>query len=173
MPREILIAMRRAIASRLLRCAMRVANGRTPDVIIGGVDDPYLKRWWWAPRNKWLNVYIHCFKRSDDDRALHDHPWCNLSLILHGGYAEHTILAGGINVRRQRRAGDVVVRTASAAHRIELCDDECWTLFITGPIVRRWGFHCPAGWVHWKDFTNPADGGATIGRGCGERHDAA
>jgi len=38
--------------------------------------------------------------------------------------------------------------------------------------VRRWGFHCKHGWVHWRDFTNPADGGRTVGRGCGETDDA-
>jgi hypothetical protein len=43
----------------------------------------------------------------------------------------------------------------------------CWTLFITGPRVRSWGFHCPGGWVPWQRFTAPDDAGA-IGPGCGE-----
>jgi hypothetical protein len=41
----------------------------------------------------------------------------------------------------------------------------CWTVFITGPIVREWGFHCPKGWVHWREFTDARDSGS-IGKGC-------
>lgn len=144
------------------------AGKRAPDFVVGGDDDPYLKRWWLIPRNRWFNVYLHHFLRSDDDRALHDHPWWNLSVLLDGRYVEHTISAGGINIRSERQAGDRKFRRAGAAHRIELAAGPCWTLFITGPRLREWGFHCPRGWVHWRDFTNPGDGGRTIGRGCGE-----
>ncbi|WP_205836086.1 hypothetical protein [Methylobacterium brachiatum] len=147
----------------------RVAASRPPDVIIGGEADPYMRRWWVIPRNRWFNVYLHHFMRSDDDRALHDHPWWNVSFLLQGQYAEHTISAGGINVFTTRKAGEVKARWATHAHRIELTHGPCWTLFITGPRLRTWGFHCPRGWVPWKEFTNPADGGQTVGRGCGEQ----
>lgn len=150
-----------AIRGRLLLVAAR----RPPDVIIGGEADPYLRRWWLIPRNPVFNVYLHHFLRSDDDRALHDHPWINLSILLAGQYDEHTIRPGGINVRTRRRAGDWKLRTAKAAHRIELVDGPCWTLFLTGPRIRAWGFHCPAGWRHWRDFTRPGASGE-IGRGC-------
>lgn len=153
-----------ALAPRLIALSER----RAPDVIIGGVDDPYLRRWWLIPRNRFFNVYLHHFMRSDDDRALHDHPWWNLSVLLEGRYVEHTIEAGGINRRVKRWAGEWKFRRAAAAHRIELVAGPCWTLFLTGPTIRSWGFHCPRGWVHWRDFTNPVDGGSTIGRGCGE-----
>jgi hypothetical protein len=33
-------------------------------------------------------IYIHQFLRSDHDRALHDHPWNFISIILKGGYWE-------------------------------------------------------------------------------------
>ncbi|MDP2358663.1 MAG: hypothetical protein Q8M31_21770 [Beijerinckiaceae bacterium] len=158
-----------------------VATRRTPDLVIGGEEHPYLRRWFILPRNRFFNVYLHHFLRSDDNRALHDHPWGNCSLLLIGCYVEHTIRAGGVNVRTLRRAGDVVLRRAKAAHRVELLpmlahpypdeelkDEPCWTLFITGPHMRSWGFHCPKGWVHWRIFTNPEDGGRTVGRGCGE-----
>lgn len=151
------------IAPRLIA----IAGRRSPDVEIGGHENPYLRRWWLIPRNRWLNVYLHEFCRSDDDRALHDHPWWNLSILLRGQYIEHTIADGGINVRTERQAGDVKFRSADAAHRIELSDGHCWTLFLTGPRLREWGFHCPRGWVHWRDFTSGPNG-ETIGRGCGE-----
>ncbi|MEO0033840.1 MAG: hypothetical protein RIS94_3598 [Pseudomonadota bacterium] len=137
---------------------------RAPDFVIG---DNYLRRWWMIPRNELSNVYLHEFRKSDDDRALHDHPWDSTSVILFGRYREH--LPGGISL--VRRAGDVVTRTAEQLHRVELEPGEtCITLFITGPKVREWGFQCPQGWVHWQDFTDPTDSSQT-GRGCGE-HDA-
>lgn len=145
----------------------RIAHRRFPDVVIGGHDDPYLLRWFVIPRNPVFNVYLHLFLRSDDDRALHDHPWANCSVLLEGAYTEHTIGAGGINHHTRRQAGDWYVRpSGKMAHRIELTDGPCWTLFITGPRYREWGFHCPdAGWVHWKRFTAADDPGA-VGKGC-------
>jgi hypothetical protein len=142
------------------------AKSRNPDFVIGGNERPYLLRWWFLPRNPFLNIYVHLFLRSDDDRALHDHPWASLSIILDGKYTEHEILAGGVNLKTLRSAGQWRFRwSGKMAHRIELTDGPCWTLFITGPRYRRWGFHCPTGWVHWKLFTAPGDKGA-VGRGC-------
>jgi hypothetical protein len=140
---------------------------RAPDFVIGGAERPYLLRWWLIPRNRLFNVYLHCFMRSDDDRALHDHPWANCSIVLRGAYTEHTIDAGGIQRRRVINAGSVRLRLSGRfAHRIELHDGPCWTLFITGPRYREWGFHCPEqGWVHWKRFTAADDPGA-VGPGC-------
>lgn len=140
---------------------------RPPDVVIGGHDRPYLRRWWVIPRNRFFNVYLHEFLRSDDDRALHDHPWANCSVLLRGAYTEHTIQAGGIHAAEVFDAGSVHVRlSGTIAHRIELHEGPCWTLFITGPRYRQWGFHCPEqGWVHWERFTAADDPGA-IGKGC-------
>jgi hypothetical protein len=65
-------------------------------------------------------------------------------------------------------AGDCVYRGPEFAHRLELIDGEpAETLFITGPKIRSWGFHCPKGWVHWRDFVAQGDTGA-VGNGCGE-----
>lgn len=160
--------MLKSIIHMLAPRLVAMSERRAPDVIVGGAESPYMRRWWVIPRNRFFNIYLHHFLRSDDDRALHDHPWWNLSVLLDGRYVEHTISAGGINVRTERKAGDWKFRQAGAAHRIELIEGPCWTVFITGPRLREWGFHCPRGWVHWRDFTNPADGGKTIGRGCGE-----
>lgn len=139
---------------------------RKPDFVIGGHDDPYLRRWWIIPRNRVFNIYLHQLLRSDDDRALHDHPWVNLSVILQGRYVEHTIEAGGVNRRVERKVGDMAARWPWRAHRLEVAEP-CWSLFLTGPTLRAWGFHCPSGWVHWRDFT-AADDVGLIGRGCGE-----
>ncbi len=136
---------------------------RTPDFIIGGADNPYLLRWWLIPRNRWFNVYLHNMLRDDDPRALHDHPWWNVSIVLKGGYLEWRQDA---NVR-WRGPGSVVFRRATTAHRLTLGSSGApsWSLFITGPKVREWGFHCPKGWRHWKEFCALDDKGR-VGRGC-------
>ena len=149
----------------LQRLAARVM-ARAPDFIIGGHDNPYMLRWWVIPRNRLFNIYLHQILRDDDDRALHDHPWVNCSILLEGSYVEHTIAAGGIHVRKIRKAGAVVLRRATAAHRLELVAGQpCRSLFLTGPRIREWGFHCPRGWILWKAFTAEDDSGA-IGAGC-------
>lgn len=142
----------------------RVARSRPPNFVIGGRESPYLMRWWLVPRNPVANVYLHLFLRSDDDRALHDHMYVNLSVLLQGEYLEHTIAQGGVHSVRRYQAGATRFRLPGTAHRIEV-DSPCWSLFITGPRVRQWGFHCPSGWRHWKEFTSPHDSGQT-GRGC-------
>ena len=124
------------------------ARCKAPDLVVGSSKRPYMHRWWLIPRNPVFNVYLHHFLRSDDDRALHDHPWPSLSILLRGSYLEHTIQEGGIHHRRVRRAGAIVLRGPRSAHRIELHHGACWTLFLTGPRLRNWGFHLPLrGWV--------------------------
>lgn len=157
--------MRQQITAYLAERLKRIAEQRSPDIVIGGEERPYLRRWYVVPRNPFFNVYLHHFLRSDDDRALHDHPWWNFSFLLDGCYLEHTIAAGGVNHRAFRQTGDFKFRRARAAHRVELVDGPCWTLFITGPRIREWGFHCPHGWRHWRDFT-AGTRGETIGKGC-------
>jgi quercetin dioxygenase-like cupin family protein len=136
---------------------------RPRDYTIG---DDYMHRWWVIPRNESANVYLHHILKSDDDRAMHDHPWPNTSLLLFGSYIEHT--PEGTFVRK---AGDVIYRPAEALHRLEVIPGErAISLFMTGPKVREWGFACEHGWVHWQDFTNEHDSSRT-GRGCGEHGD--
>lgn len=134
-----------------------------PHFVIGESARPYMLRWYIIPRNPLCNVYLHKFCRDDDDRALHDHPWPSMSLCLKGRIVEETRTG-----RRLIGIGSVVFRRATFAHRVELPGGRpAWTLFITGPSVREWGFWCPQGWVHWQDFTAPGKPGET-GRGCGE-----
>lgn len=135
-----------------------------PHFIIG---PRYLLRWYVIPRNPWLNVYLHKFLHDDEDRALHDHPWWFVSVMLKGKYSEETQHGW-----RYRVAPSVAFRSATHAHRVVLPRTiytntiiPCWTLVITGRVVRDWGFHCPQGWRHWKEFTAQDDYGQ-VGRGC-------
>jgi len=163
------------ITRALCRRAERIMREREPDRVIG---TQYLRRWHLVARNDRLNVYLHEFTGSDDDRALHDHPYRSMSIILRGRYWEHRPSnpanpAGEGTLLYLRREGDITIRAAAAAHRIEVPPRHATptnpviTLFITGRRHREWGFWCPKGWRHWRQFTDPTDSGQ-IGRGCGD-----
>lgn len=132
-----------------------------PHFTIGG---DYMQRWFIIPRNDRMNLYLHRTLRSDED-VMHDHPWDNTSFVIDGGYLEHTP-SGTV----ERQPGEVIHRKATDVHRLELIHGRpSVSLFMTGPKVREWGFHCPKGWVHWKDFTGGYhDGRSEKGAGCGE-----
>ena len=134
-----------------------------PDFVVGLPEAPYLLRWYIVPRNPWFGIYLHKFVRSDYDRALHDHPKDNISIILRGQYLEHFKTH-----TRLRRAGHIIARRAETAHRVELMYGQpCWSLFLTGRERRQWGFHCPSGWRHWKDVvTIHESGNQTADDGC-------
>jgi hypothetical protein len=158
------------VADRLIAISER----RSPDFVIGGEERPYLRRWFLIPKNRFFNIYLHHICRSDDDRALHNHPWINLSILLRGAYLEVTPKGTIMRLR-----GDFILRGTQARHRLQLLSPlsvppflktyplafETWTLFITGPWMRPWGFDCPQGFVPWQDFTAPGAEGE-IGKGC-------
>lgn len=156
---------------KLLQSHVDTTARRRPDVRIPGdiTIPPYMLRWWKIKRNAFFNVYYHIVRRSDDDTALHDHPWWNFSIILEGSYFEHLIHEGGINTRTKYSAGAVRFRrSGNFAHRLELErypdnygfglggeEKPVLTIFITGPALRRWGFHHPKRWVdayEWDEF---------------------
>lgn len=147
---------------------------REPDFVIGGHENPYMIRWWLRREREAGSIYLHNILRDDDDRALHDHPWDSTSIVLRGELRE--VLAGErwpgpsnsyqAGESRILRPGSITSRRAEDAHRLEVAKGDVWTLFITGAVRREWGFHCPNGWRHWREFTDPATNGATVGRGC-------
>jgi hypothetical protein len=148
-----------------------------PHFYIGGRERPYMLRWYLIPRNGWLNLYLHKFLRDDDDRALHDHPWSFLSVMLWGSYLEcRSYTDDRFEAQTfwdRRRAGSIAFRRATDQHRVELAKDDdgnpipCWTLVVTGPRIREWGFWCPRGFVPWREFVDHTDEG-NVGKGCGE-----
>lgn len=104
------------------------------------------------PKNRFFNVYVHHMYSDDDGRALHDHPWVNVSLVLLGAYREVKLSGAPI-----RRSGAIVFRRAKTAHRLEVVDGPVLSVFITGPKIRDWGFRCPRGWKFHSEFER--DGG--------------
>lgn len=155
----------------LLDEAIHYAKQNAVDQIIGPADRPYMHRWKMS-----ISVdggcYLHNILRDDDDRALHDHPWSSLSVLLKGRLVEVYAPLGTDKrdshtfARRKLNPGDVVKRSADFAHRLELDGpNSAWTLFMVGPRVREWGFWCPGGFRHWREYVDAKDP-SKIGRGC-------
>ena len=137
------------------------------DLVIAPEGEPYLYRWH-TVRTPEANVYVHLQVASDPERPLHDHPWDNMSVIISGGYIEHlqTMPPSGRTYVYRRTAGNVIVRSAYAAHRLLLPDDVPYTLtlFSTGPKVREWGywFTDGRGWVHNKKHVRDLPDGRSV-----------
>lgn len=137
---------------------------------IGPHHDPYMLRWRLFPVNRWGNLYLHWFRHDDEDRALHDHPWKSMSIMLWGETTEVWLDRGffkSTGGREQRRKTPLfwpVFREATFAHRL-IIHKRALTLFFTGPRVRDWGFLCPKGWRPWQEFVNMKNPGEA-GPGC-------
>lgn len=123
----------------------------------------YMRRWRIVDL-PWFGIRLHHIARSDKDRELHDHPFTFASLILRGGYYEHTIDGR----RVWYGPGSLVIRSGEALHRLELeredfCERSAWTLVFRGARRRAWGFLTPTGWETWEQFVStrrPVDAGS-------------
>lgn len=147
-----------------------------PVVIKGCIDPSPLLFRYPLLRTPYGDLFLHHFRRSDEDRELHDHPWSFFTLILAGGYLEQLPLA--IERRylldraahpeevdqilraraaaeepilrtewRFRAPGTVHYRPATWVHRVELLGCDAWTLIWVTKKNRFWGFWTRDGWV--------------------------
>ena len=147
------------------RILMRIFRYR---VLVNSCNEPYLIRYFIrgqsasgatgekrgptsTPMGDKSAIYLHHILRSDEDRALHDHPFPFVSLILWSGYTEVTHSG-----ERRYGVGSILRRHAEFSHRLVL-DRPAWTLVFRGARVRVWGFHTPAGWMPWNEYIASAD----------------
>ncbi len=142
-------------------------------LIIARETGPYLVRYYIIPGNHYFNIYLHHFLSSDIDKALHDHPWASIGILIYGHYYEHMPVdtdAWRAHLSREtyfvkRRPFVPIYRKPEHIHKVELIDNKpVWTIFITGPVVRNWGFYCASYWRGHKDFLT--EDGSNIGKGC-------
>ena len=113
-------------------------------------NEPYLTRYYlFLKDRKWFpfNVFLHNFHKGDLDDS-HDHPWPYLTIIIRGGYWEHTPRG-----RFWRAPGHIRISTPSSLHRIELERGvDTWTVFVPGPKLREWGFIRDGKWVQHEQY---------------------
>lgn len=109
---------------------------------VPNLDDPeqtYLTRYG-IVQTPWFSVFVHRMDGPDSRSTLHDHPWQFVSFVLKGGYHERRLEPHkrGVYTRRVTRVN--VMRTHDA-HSIErLIRVPTWTLMVTGPRRRVWGY---------------------------------
>lgn len=135
-------------------------------------DGLYMKRdWLIAKSDDKPAARIHQINRSDVDRASHNHPWRNVSVVLNGCYYElipadqqedfqnvpehiRGLCKNTEPMRAIKRvAGDVVCREAHDRHKILIDPNEKPTsLFITSPKSQEWGFFTEQGFVHHQQY---------------------
>lgn len=112
---------------------------------------PYMERYYllFVNRPTWFpfNITLHKICRSDLP-ILHNHPWPYATIILKGGYIEHTeydVL--------ERGPGHVRIRSADSYHWLEVKDDEpSWSLFFMGKRRQEWGFLKDGDWIQHQDY---------------------
>jgi len=99
-------------------------------------------------------IRLHHWIRSDDKRYMHDHPYWFWTLVLKGHYVDvshnaefdkpDTLFASETNIEHMK-AGILRFRPAKHKHYVEVVIPNTWTLLLTGPAKRDWGF-----WVDGK-----------------------
>jgi hypothetical protein len=121
---------------------------------LGDPECPYMRRW--ALLFGVGSIRLHHWYRSDDKRAPHDHPWGFVTVVLRGSYTDVSFPlvpwtwsratgspSPGVLWGERRdvlRAGSVRRRPAQHVHTADVAAGGCWTLVLTGPNRRVWGF---------------------------------
>ncbi len=85
---------------------------------------------------RWLTIYIHRLYAPNPHPDCHDHPWSFVTFILKGGYWETTNGQDWC----WRRPGSILYRPAEFSHNV-VTRDVAWSVVITGPKKREWGFN--------------------------------
>lgn len=107
---------------------------------------PYVHRW--IVETPWGSLRLHHWVGNDDQRALHDHPWAFYTLVLKGGYLDKT---EGLRIE-EMKPGRLRYRPARHTHTVLLTTKDCWTLVLTGPKVRNFGFLVGHNWLNARKY---------------------
>ena len=121
----------------------------TDEITVDGV--AYMQRHYLA-RAPGYSLRLHHLLVDDAGRDLHDHPWNYTTMLLTGGYREHTP-----DDAVEYWAPCILSRRAEQLHRLELLDGPMWTYVVTGRVRRRWGFQTEHGWVAEADYHDADD----------------
>ena len=128
--------------------------------------EDYLHRYYlFLKDRKWFpfNVTLHKIVRSDDP-IMHDHPWSFTTIVLKGGYWEHTPVFNNDGKKFAefsvwRGPGSIIHRKANEYHWLELDENvgPATTLFFMGKQQRDWGFLVQTKkglhrWIKWTDY---------------------
>jgi hypothetical protein len=89
---------------------------------------------------------------------MHDHPWGYMTIILRGGYWEHTPVFNNdgkmiAEFQKWRGPGSIIRRKANEYHWLELAENgTATTLFFMGAQQRDWGFLKNNKWIQHENY---------------------
>jgi hypothetical protein len=87
-------------------------------------------------KTKRFSLYLHQLDAPNwHPVGCHDHPWWFWTLLLKGGYDEKI----GDTITR-RLPGDLLYRKSTHSHDVVTPYGRSWSLVLTGPKSRDWGF---------------------------------
>jgi hypothetical protein len=98
---------------------------------------PYIIRW--VFECSLFSIRLHHWLRSDDLRHKHDHAWDFISIVLKGNIVDRSRKGD-----KKREWLSITKYEAKHQHSV-VVDKPCWTLLLTGPEKRTWGY-----WVNGK-----------------------
>lgn len=81
-----------------------------------------------------FTVYLHRLRAFLPHPQCHDHPWSFIAVLLKGGYREFHD-----GVWTEHKPGTVLFRPAEFSHNV-VTTGVSWSLIVTGPKRRAWGF---------------------------------
>jgi hypothetical protein len=179
--------MGRWLGGEAVRLALRALVRVLPAPVVYSrkTDDPYLSRWILIGEGKGarglfprspVKICLHRIHRSDAEKELHSHPWrLALSLILAGSYREERRQPAAISIDegatwhqlvedRTLGPGSINVIHGDDFHRLEVIEDDAWSLFVAIDDHKPWSF--------WNRETGEViDSRAFFARGACERPD--
>lgn len=129
-------------------------------IIVDCQRQPYLHRWYLF-RSKPVTLFAHKFVNSDEDRALHDHPWAFIVIPIWRGYIEHNeiLAASPAGIHRWDNKTRVLpfvgarYRDFHYRHRVELMKNQqgeplpSWSIFFHFTRRREWGYWPATGFI--------------------------
>lgn len=111
-------------------------------------DRVYMRRYH-VIKTRWFRLRVHHIRLPDEGRHLHDHPFDFATVVIKGRYRE--LLAD--NRSHPHLPGRWWFRQAEMPHTVtHVSKGGVWTLVLTGPMRREWGFYVDGFWVHHLDY---------------------
>jgi hypothetical protein len=111
--------------------------------------------------NGW-SLVLHHFHQSDSTTKLHNHGWTwGLSFVLVGGYSEEKLVGDQVIPRTIKPFSFNFIRP-SEFHRVDLLEQDAWTIFIRGPRLKEWFYKDRTSHeiVKWNEHVKLASGQA-------------
>lgn len=127
-----------------------------------GDDQVFLDRWGFGVR-RLGTIYLHRMEAPDPGVDLHDHPWSFVTIVLKGGYVEQRESIRDddtpkIKFEHRRPLRPRLMRLDECHTIARLLGKVSWSLVITGPVRRSWGFYTPDGWMHHNAYEDSPHG---------------